>query len=315
MRRLSGLFICVGVLYANGEADWIRKLGGKFEQDSTGNIVAVNLSSTWVNDTEMLRLASLPKLEGLDLSHTRISDEGLLHIRPARQICDLNLLYAEQITDLGLNAIKAWTNLKRLNVRGTRISDPTLAIIGKLTQLESLDIANTGVTEAGLDALVPLTHLKHLAIGRSRFSDDALSVLRLLTTLESLDLSGPRGVARNQRAESGAISPALVQAIGELKDLRVLRLGHNQIAAQELRSLAGSLGKLEKLGLEACARIDDEALRVIAGWKSLKYIDVQETKVTAAGIEELRKQRPELAVLSGPFTSPKAVPASSQNSR
>ena len=214
-----------------------------------------------------------------------------------------------------MNAIKGWTNLKRLNVRGTRISDPTLAIVGKLTQLESLDIANTGVTEAGLDALVPLTHLKHLAIGRSRFSDDALGVLRLLTTLESLDLSGPRGVARNQRAESGAIPPAVVQAIAELKELRVLKLGHNQIAAEELQNLAGSLAKLEKLGLEACVRIDDEALKVIAGWKSLKYVDVQETKVTQAGVEALQKQRSELVILSGPFTAAKAVPSSGQNAR
>ncbi len=309
MARLLYLFVLAGILHANGDADWIRKLGGKVEQDSAGNIVAVNLSSTWVNDTEMLRLASLSKLERLDLSHTRISDEGLLHMRPARQIRDLNLLYAEQITDLGLNAIKGWTNLKRLNVRGTRISDPTLGIIGKLTQLESLDIANTGVTEAGLDALVPLTHLKHLAVGRSRFSDDALSVIRLLTTLESLDLSGPRGVARNQRAESGAIPPELVGAIGELKELRVLRLGHNQIGAEELRSLPASLGKLEKLGLEACSRIDDEALQVIAGWKSLKYVDVQETKVTPAGVDALKKERPELVVLSGPYNAPKPVSA------
>ena len=35
--------------------DWIRRLGGKVEQDSAGNIVAVNLSRRWVNDTEMLR--------------------------------------------------------------------------------------------------------------------------------------------------------------------------------------------------------------------------------------------------------------------
>ena len=38
-----------------------------------------------------------------------------------------DLLYAEQITDLGMNAIKGWRSLKRLNVRGTRVADDTLA--------------------------------------------------------------------------------------------------------------------------------------------------------------------------------------------
>ena len=305
-------FTAAGLLRADADTDWIRRLGGKVELDGAGRIVAVNLSRSWVNDTEILRLAALPALERLDLSHTRISDEGLLHLRPARQIRDLNLLYAEQITDLGLNAVKGWTKLKRLNVRGTRISDPTLAIVGQLHQLESLDIANTGITDKGLDSLVPLTQLKHLALGRPRFSQEALSMLRLLTTLESLDLSGPSGLARTQRSERGGVPPG----IGELKELRVLRLGHSVVDAEDLRSLAESLPKLEKLGLEACTRVDDAALKVIAGWKSLRYVDVQDTKATRAGVDELKRARPDVVVLSGPFTQPKPAAATSgQNTR
>src|SRR5436190_6051527 len=162
LRPLLCVLPIAAFLYGAAAPEWIRTLGGKIEQGAAGNIVAVNLSTSWVNDTEILELASLPKLERLDLSHTRISDEGLLHLRTSRQIRDLNLLYAEQITDLGLNAVKNWTHLKQLNVRGTRISDPTLAIVGKLVELESLDIANTGITDAGLDNLAGLTKLKHL---------------------------------------------------------------------------------------------------------------------------------------------------------
>ena len=65
--------------------------------------------------------------------------------------------------------------------------------------------------------------------------------------------------------------------------------------------MAASLSKLEKLGLEACSRIDDQALKVLAEWKSLKYLDIQETKVTPDGVQSLKKQRPELVILSGPF--------------
>ena len=32
-------------------------------------------------------------------------------------------------------------------------------------------------------------------------------------------------------------------------------------------------------------------------WKGLKYLDVQETHMTAAGIEALRKARPDLTIL------------------
>ena len=73
----------------------IEHLGGKVERDSAGRIVAVNLRGAWVNDVEMIELARLPDLERLDLSHTRISDEGMLNLKPAPKIRDLKLFYAE----------------------------------------------------------------------------------------------------------------------------------------------------------------------------------------------------------------------------
>ena len=44
-------------------------------------------------------------------------------------------------------------------------------------------------------------------------------------------------------------------------------------------------------------------MKILAGWNSLKYVDLQDTKVTRQGIEELKKQRPDLIVLSGPDRS------------
>ena len=64
-------------------------------------------------------LAAMPDLESLDLSHTRITDEGMLRLKDAPKISDLNLFYAEWITDQGMTAIRDWKHLKRLNVRGT----------------------------------------------------------------------------------------------------------------------------------------------------------------------------------------------------
>jgi hypothetical protein len=297
-RRIFLVLPLTTAVRAAGDTEWILKLGGLVRRDGSDDVVAVNLAGRWVNDSEMIDLAALPKLERLDLSHTRISDEGLLHLRPARQIQDLNLLYAEQITDQGLNAIRDWRALKALNLRGTRIGDGTLAIVAKLPQLESLDIAATAVTENGLAGLIPLTHLKHLALGRNRLNDNALEVLRFLQTLESLDLSGPRGVNRNNRRDrSTGLSEELVRAVAELKELRVLKLGHTAVGAEELRKLAPSLAKVEKLGLENCTRVNDEALQELPRWPALRYLDVQETGVTQNGIENLLKLKPSVKVL------------------
>jgi len=72
----------------------------------------------------------------------------MIYLRSAPGIADLNLYYAEQISDQGMSAIKNWKHLKRLNLRGTCISDGTLEIVSHLTQLEALDVANTPLTDA-----------------------------------------------------------------------------------------------------------------------------------------------------------------------
>jgi len=299
-QRTVLLLAIAPALFAS-DLTWVDGLGGRIERDAAGDVIAVHLARTWIDDIELLDLARLPKLTRLDLSHTRITDEGLLHLAAATQIQDLNLFYAEQITDQGMNAIKGWKNLKRINLRGTQVSDGTLAIVGSMTGLESLDVAYTEITDNGLDALVPLTRLQELSLGRTKLSDNALEVLRLLTTLQYLDLGGPHSGAKGLRDTGGAPLPdAVPRAIASLQQLRVLKLAYSRIGADGLRILS-SLDQVEKLALEGCGLVDDQALAELAHWKSLKYLDVQATKVTPQGVAALEKAKLGLKILSDPF--------------
>src|SRR5262249_2886257 len=260
----------------------------------------VNLRGSWINDADMIELARLPDLERLDLSHTRISDEGMLNLKPAPKIKDLNLFYSEWITDQGLTAIKGWKHLTRLNVRGTRISDGRLEIVSHMPGLEALDVAHTEITDLGLDHLIALVNLKELSVGRGRLSEPGLVTLRVLPALTYLDLSGARPTPPDT---PGARTPAgmpdeTVKALSELKELRVLHLGYSAITADGLRTLS-ALDKVEKLGLQGCSRVDDAALAELAKWHSLKYLDVQEDPVTEKGLAELRKAKPAIRILSG----------------
>ena len=291
------------------DTGWITKLGGKVEKDTAGRIVAVNLRGTWINDAEMIELARLPDLERLDLSHTRISDEGMLNLKPAPKIKDLKLFYSEWITDQGMTAIKDWKQLKRLDVRGTRISDGTLELVSRLTGLEALDIAHTEVTDVGLESLIALVNLKELAVGRGRLSNGGLVALRMLPALTLLDLSGARPTPPDNpggRGGGGGIPEETLKAIAELSELRVLYLGYSAITADGLRVLS-VLGKIEKLGLQGCSRVNDAALAELAKWKGLKYLDVQEAPVTEKGLEMLRSAKPGIKILSG--GTPPAPPA------
>ncbi|MCX6620417.1 MAG: hypothetical protein NTY38_04955 [Acidobacteria bacterium] len=279
------VFACMGLAGAE-PGDWIAPLGGTVTRNAAGRIVAVKLRGSWISDFQMSDLARLPELERLDLSHTRISDEGMLRLKTAPRIAELNLYYAEQITDQGMTAIRGWKHLKRLNVRGTRISDGTLETAGGLAQLEALDIANTGVTGNGYDYLITLTKLRELSLGGSRLGDSVVELVRLLPTLTRLDLS-----------RCGAVPEAMLGAISELKDLRVLELGFSDISGGGLRLLR-TLPKVEKLSLVGCARVDDAAAAELAGWAGLKQVDLQETKVTEKGLEAVRRGRPGVEILS-----------------
>jgi Leucine-rich repeat (LRR) protein len=306
-RRIFLLLVATPLLAI--DTDWITRLAGKVERDGAGRIIAVNLRGSWLSDVDMMELARLPDLERLDLSHTRISDEGMLNLKPAPKIKDLKLFYSEWITDQGMTAIKEWKHLKRLDVRGTRISDGTLEIISKLTGLEALDIAHTEVTDLGLENLITLVNLKELALGRGRLSNSGLVALRMLPTLTHLDLSGARPAppdSPSARGGSSGVPEETLKAIAELKDLRVLNLGYAPISAEGLRTLS-SLEKVEKLGLQGCARVNDAAIAELAKWKGLKYIDLQEDPVTEKGIAELRSAKPNLKILSG--GTPPAPPA------
>jgi len=300
-----------GMLQAGDVSDWVAGLGGKVQRDAVGNVVAVNLRGTWADNVEMIDIARLPKLQRLDLSHTRITDEGMLNLKPASQIEDLNLYYAEWVTDQGMTAIKNWKKLKRLDVRGTRISNGTLEIVSHMPQLEALDISNSQVTDNGMDMLITLTNLKELALGQGRGSAADLGFLRVLTTLTSLDIGGakptPPDMAGNRKVGRDPAPPLpenTIKAMAELKELRVLRMGYTGVSTADLKALS-VLQNVEKLGLQECPRVDDAALAELRNWKSLKYLDLQDTKVTEQGVAALRKAKPGLVILTTLGSPPK----------
>ena len=87
--------------------------------------------------------------------------------------------------------------------------------------------------------------------------------------------------------------------IAGLTALETLELGHQGVNAEALRSLS-HLESLTKLGLARCELVDDGAIAVLAGWKSLQRLDLQDTSVTAAGVARLRNARPDLRLLADP---------------
>jgi Leucine-rich repeat (LRR) protein len=293
MRRFILLVGSLGCLAA-ADPNWVVDKGGVFLRDNSGKITGVDLRSSWATDTDLAELAGMTGLKQLDLSLSRVSDHGLRSLRTAPGIVDLNLYYAEQITDEGMSAVKEWKQLKRLNLRGTKITDNTLEILTTVPSLESLDIGFAEITDVGLDHLALLQNLRELTIGGNKLTDDGVQLLRQLPQLTYLDLSG------SQRTDSGLWSVLLtdggLESVATLTELQELRIGGTSVSARGLEKLKG-LSKLVELNLQRCKRVGDDSIPVLSTFGKLRVLDIKDTAITEQGIAQLRKALPDCRIL------------------
>jgi len=278
-------------------SDWVTEAGGSLTRDRAGRITGVDLRSSWVTDADLPQLAALPHLTHLDLSLTRITDHGLQQLKNAPGIVELNLYYAEQITDEGMAAVKGWKKLRRVNLRGTKITDTTLEHLAQVATLEALDVGFAQITDVGLDRLTALAHLKELALGGNKLTDTGLQALRQFPHLTVLSLGG------SQRTDSGLWTISLTElgldALATLRELRELRLDGLPVTARWLAKLKG-LDKLERLSLQGCKRLGDDAAPRLASWPALRVLDLKGTAVTEKGIAELRQTKPNAQIFHSP---------------
>src|SRR5262245_3014425 len=252
MRAILIFTLVSAAFAADADINWIEHAGGVVTRDSAGKVVALDLRSSWVTDSDMPRIAQLPDLKKLDLSLTRISDRGMRALKSAPAIEEINLYFAERITDEGTAVIRNWKNLKKVNFRGTKMTDVTLEYLGGIPTIESIDAGYAETTDVGWEHLTSLTRLKSLTMGGNKLTDTSLQFLRTMPQIEFLDISG------TQRTDSGLWSLGLgmagVRAIATVVSLKELRLAGTAVNTMGLEMLK-ALTRLEKLDLQKCRQL------------------------------------------------------------
>jgi internalin A len=311
IRRLLLLVIFTTSAFA-ADVKWIDDLGGHVSKDGQGRVTGVSLRGTWVGDADLRHLTELPELSNLDLSLTHITDQGMSELRSLPGITELNLYFAEYVTDEGIAAIKDWKKLRTLNLHGTKVSD---------TALESLNVGSTLMTDVGLERLTTLPNLKELTMGGNELGDAGLQALRQMPGLTYLDLSGRQGTDKN--VWTIAMSETGLAAVLTLKNLRELRFACVSIGVGIEGTKLGevslltvtpkwleemkALPKLEKLKLQGCNRVDDQAVSTLIAMPNLHEVDLQGTSVTEQGAAKLRTARPNAVVYVGTWDGKSAA--------
>jgi Leucine-rich repeat (LRR) protein len=234
----------------------------------------INLGNQWITDADLARVARNQDLQKLDLSHTKITDAGLERLKPLRHVRELDLYYAEYMTEDGIAHLRDWKDLERLNLRGTRVTSKVFEHLARLTNLKSLDLAFTQIDDEGFEHLSGLLKLEHLAIGGNRLNGSCLTVLKLLPALQDLDVGGI------QRVDSGLWGlPLTEQNLGRIAELR------------QLRRLNLAAATLENFATDRPERVPERAelrdLSILRPLANLEYLDLTKQPVLAGTIHSL----------------------------
>lgn len=104
-------------------------------------------------DGLILRTASAP---------ARCDDAALARLAPLADYLVEAELARTKITDAGLKALSAWSNLRTLDLSRTAVTSQGLGAVRDLKRLEVVNLTDTGVDDAGVAPLKALPALKRL---------------------------------------------------------------------------------------------------------------------------------------------------------
>ncbi len=97
-----------------------------------------------------------------------------------------------KITDAGLEALKSCTNITRLNLKNTGITNASISPIGEFKKLEYLNIVGTQINDEGLLALIPSASLKKIFCWQSGITANGVMAFQKKYPNIEVDLGGKK---------------------------------------------------------------------------------------------------------------------------
>jgi hypothetical protein len=252
-------------------ATWpIRHSGGQVEFDGslmdtllegTRTPCKVSLRGSKITDATLGKLHdSLIELGGikvLDLSESRITDGGLVHIQDV--------------------------NFHELHLVNTQVADRGLEILGRSGVAATLRLDSTQITDAGLAHLKRYPRLYRLDLNHTQVGDTGLAKLKELRGLRGLFLNGT------------LVTDSGLAELRELPNIAWLGLRDSRVSDTGLEHLSG-MKRLYHLDLGNTA-VSDTGLLNLKGLQSLNWLGLHQTNVTDAGIAGLKRTLPRLTVV------------------
>jgi Leucine-rich repeat (LRR) protein len=151
------------------------------------DVLDVNLTGRGVKDDTLTSVAKLDGVLRLNLKdNRRITDQGLARLKGARiESLDLS---GTRIGDEGLEAIQNLNSLEALDLSRTAVTDEGLRRLAGLTRLKRLNLSRTKINGEGLSALGALKDLESLNLSSAPLNDVYVAHVRQFPKLKEVDI-------------------------------------------------------------------------------------------------------------------------------
>jgi Leucine-rich repeat (LRR) protein len=204
--------------------------------------------------------------------------------------------------------------LEYLNANSTSLGDEGMKYVADLKHLKFLNVSNTKITDSGMRELARLGQFQELVAGglllngpnNNEPSDAAVRELGKLKQLRTLDLNNTNFGVDSARAFVGLdqlktlrvygthVTDAGMVELAKLKQLEELAVGY-RVGDKGLTALSANT-RLTSLSLWNCGSVSDGSVKALTTMTGLRQLEVGLTRITASGLDEIRKALPECKV-------------------
>lgn len=130
------------------------------------HLEVLNLAADKTDDTLLASLGPIPNLKSLSLEEARVTNDGLAALEKLVTLQELDLLNMEDITDEGLRHLAPLKQLRALRLgdcgRIDLIGTPGLTVVASLPSLDFLDVSAVDITNEQLAIVTARPSLKKI---------------------------------------------------------------------------------------------------------------------------------------------------------
>jgi hypothetical protein len=231
-----------------------------------------------LKDGDLEHVKNATEMTHLEIYNAReLSGAGLANLKDMKKLQRL-YIHNSAITDAGLASFPELPELVWLQIDHSQIAGPGLTNLkGKLPKVRDMWLRWAQITGPGVNELQALPKLEHLYLGWSKVDDAGLASFKDLTQLTFLEL------------RDTMIKGPGVENLKALTNLIWLDLQNTGVDGASVAPLV-DLVKLKTLDLNG-TRTSDENVGALKSF-GVTWLGVKGSKVTPAGVAELKKMLP-----------------------